>query len=169
LQEVADQVLQKTGGNPLMIRVMASLLHIQTHGPYDVESWRSILIRLNDLLVINYSVLGMERYSPHPVHAYENTVNSMGREAQQVLAVLYHCFQALEKVPIADVGQKWQELVAVASQQGTTRGSALSPRDVHFRKGLKELWGKNAIETDQGETSCHHDVQFALLTLSCTA
>jgi hypothetical protein len=108
LQDVADQLLQKTGGSPLMIRLVAGLLKerdLQGRGPDDVEKWESVLEGLARLLENNQDV-HIDGYK-RPMLAYQLSVQSMGGQDKQLLAVLRH-FPPVQEVSIAVVRAVWQ-------------------------------------------------------------
>jgi hypothetical protein len=108
LQEEAHKLLHKTGGSPLLIRVVAGLLrepNVQGQGPDDVDKWRSIVKGLERLIRNNQDVY-MNGFT-RPMLVYELSVQSMGEQEKQLLAVLAH-FPPVQDVPVAVVKSVWQ-------------------------------------------------------------
>jgi hypothetical protein len=156
LQDEADQLLKKAGGNPLMIRVLAKQLREAGDplGPGNVSMWRNAV---EDIKFYSQS-LRLEDYSCHPKDAYRDTIKSIESQAQKVLAVLYRYFKPLQKVRTADLLHTWK---------GVIEGQGGSSREVDFHTGLDDLHFKNAVEHYQGKAFCPHGVHIDLSALPC--
>jgi hypothetical protein len=155
LQDVANNLLQKTGGNPVMIRVAAAQIRVKKNPPelYNVNvTWTDTVVGIN----LKSDLLRFEGYPGHPKDAYKNTIKKIESQAQKVLAVLYHSFQPLQKVPITDLCNKWE----LVTDEGPSR-----EKDVNT--GLNDLHFKNAIERDQDDGSYPHGAYVDSSILSC--
>jgi hypothetical protein len=151
LQDEAKELLQKAGGNPLMIRVLAA--HFRAAGdplqPANVSMSSSAVGNIK----FHSQLSRLEDYTDHPKDAYRDTIKSIDSQAQQVLAVLYRYFEPLQKVSIADLLDTWKREI---EKQGG------SPREEDFRTGLEDLHFKNAVEHYQGNAFCPHGVRIDL-------
>jgi hypothetical protein len=155
LQELADQLLQKTGGNPLMIRVLAAQLRAAGDPlePGNFWMWRNAVEDIN----FNSQLLRLEDYTCHPKDAYRDTIKRIGSQAQRVLAVLYRFCKPLQKVPIVDLLETWKQVIAL-------KGG--SSREEDFYTGLDDLHVNNAVERYQHDAHYPHGVHTQLSTLS---
>jgi hypothetical protein len=137
-QDVADQLLQKTGGSPLMIRLLAGLLlekDFQGRGPNDVDKWRSIMKDLETPFRNNQDVHVYGYGSP--LLAYELSVQRMRQPERQLLAVLRH-FPPVQEVPFAVVKAVWQGVWTLEDS-----------RD--FQASLQRLQQMNVVDIHQRE------------------
>jgi hypothetical protein len=153
LQDVADQLLHKTGGSPLMIRVVAGLLRepdLQGRGPEDADKWRSIIKGLESLLR-NYTDAHMKGYGL-PMIAYALSVQNMVEREKQLLAVLCF-FPAVQEVPTA---------VVKAVLQGVW-----TCEDSLFETALQTLQRMNVVDIHQREHyGCKYSEQLNLSSWS---
>jgi hypothetical protein len=120
-----------------MIRVVAGLLKepdLQGRGPVDVVKWESVMKSLERLHVCTQG-LHIDGY-PHPMLAYELSVQSMVKQEKQLLAVLRH-FPPVQEIPIAVVAAVWR--------------GAWDCEDSLFEQPLQRLWRMNVVDIHQRE------------------
>jgi hypothetical protein len=134
-----------------MIRVVAGLLrepNNQGQGPDDVEKWRSVVEGLERLIRNNQDVHinGFTR----PMLAYELSVQSMGEQEKQLLAVLAH-FPPVQEVPIAVVKGVWQGMWSVEESlfdMLLQRLQRMNIVDIHERSYYGYTYGESTSSFD---------------------
>jgi hypothetical protein len=128
-----------------MIRVVAGFLRepdSTQRGRDDVSKWKSLV---EDLGLLADSHQPLDNYSP-PLLAFQLSVQSMGMEEKQLLAVLRH-FSPVQEVSVAVVKAVWQ---GVWPPQGRTFEALLKKLqrmnvvDVHLREYCGFKYGEHS-------------------------
>jgi hypothetical protein len=99
-----------------------------------VEKWERVANSLERLPVCTQG-LHNDGY-PHPMLAYELSVQSMVEQEKQLLAVLRH-FPPVQEIPIAVVAAVWRGVLYCA--------------DSLFEQPLQRLWRMNVVDIHQRE------------------
>jgi hypothetical protein len=134
-----------------MIRVVAGLLrepNVEGQGPDDVTRWTNVVQGLERLLKSNQDV-HMNGFT-RPMLAYELSVQSMGEQEKQLLAVLAH-FPPVQEVPVAVVRGVWQGMWSCEESLFDTllqRLQRMNIVDIHERRHHGTTYGECTFSFD---------------------